>query len=300
MTTQNDAPDAFLTNYFKTGSVEKTAGEEAPVEAPAEGAITDADIEMVSALHLLEKNAAAQNLDLTEYEPEELVQAAHDLYINKEASAPEAEAAATDQPDAEMEEFFELHKFADRIQAHSFASETEKIAGARVDKAKEVGGKLIDRRKGAGKKLKDTEEGSAFAAAKRKAGKADDTNLNLKSGDVGAGVSKPDKGQAAGDLFKSMDTIKRNRRIGASIGAGGLATGTGVGAVAAGSDKKSSDSATERLIGEMQLEMLNEAGYVDDAGNIADPPGVEKSAADTVLTAIREEALSRLVEAGYK
>lgn len=306
MTTQYDAPDAFLTEYFGTGQVEKTAEEQ--------GGITNDDIEMISALQLLEKNAAAQGVDLTQYEPEELVQAAHDLYITKEA----AEAPA-EENDAEFQEFFELHKFAGKIQAHAFASEMDKIAEAKAGILQRVGGALGKAREATTGKIRQAAESSTAKALENRMAKkgpeAYDQAVLSEIKKRHPNVSAP---KDFLDSLSPAEAAKYHRAVGgadtarkvgkaAQIGteaaaattlAGGALAG-GLALKGKGKKAEGSDSATEQLIEQRMGEMLYEAGYMDQAGNIAPPP-VEKSAADEVLEAIDQEALDRLIAAGYR
>ena len=293
------APDPWLTEYFQNSPVKTAAAEEE---------ITSNDVEMIAALGLLEKQAAATGVDLSQYAPEDLVQAASDIFITKEAEA--ASDPALEGLSAEEQEFFNLHKFAGEVQAHSFVAEMraigtqEKSAAGKADVAEEA--------LSAGTKIKALLAGgkAGTSAAERKAsgwlgGKLTSEKareaVRLRSGGARA-IGDESVGMGAVDA-----ALRKRGRIAAGVGAGTLAAGGVGGGIALsrrGKKAEGSDSATEQLIDQRMGEMLAKAGYVNDEGQILSPDAysgaTEKTAADDVLEAIDEEALRRLQEHGYR
>ena len=92
-----------------------------------------------------------------------------------------------------------------------------------------------------------------------------------------------------------MERLKR-LGIGASKFAPHVVTGGGIAALAGGKKKKA--SAIEKLAEERAWELANEAGYVDEQGNLTVPEQQEKTAASELETTVDTMALQMLEQAG--
>lgn len=293
-----DGPDQFLSEYFGTDMAKEA--EAAP------STITNDDVEMISALTMLEKDAAERGIDLSQHSQEEILKTAAELYMGQ--------AKVASDEEREYQEWFELQKYAGKIHAHSFMSEMDKIAEGRGkavregasaawDKAREIGGRVLEGGKKVERTVSERAGAPLISRAKRDAiTEAAGKQQMLHSLPPGSVSNKAyreaqNEAAAAGGEALSEEARKRGRMLlGGAAATGTAATAGGTAAVMSGNDKKASDVLKEQ----MMVEMLADAGYVDNAGNILPPPGAEKTAADQVLDALREEALSELYAAGYR
>lgn len=296
MSTQNNSADPWLSQYF--GTFEKTAADE---QASGD------DQELMAAVLLLEKTAAEKGIDLSQFSADDIVNTASELFMNKEA------AAEPQMSDADRE-WFELQKFAGAVQAHAFVAELRNIdemskeAEGRARAAYDAVAGAARRAGGATRKAENTVServGAPFISKKKRDAITGEINKQQLLHSLPDGVisnkeyakAQADAAAAGGEALKN-EAIKRGR-IAGGVGLGALGVG-GTAAAVGGKKSESADrSAIEQLIAVRQYEMLKEAGYVDEYGNVLAPEQTQEKTASDFLSQIDEIALQGLFEAGY-
>jgi len=251
-------------------------------------AYDDDDLQKTAAAELLVKLAAEEGVDLDEFSDDEIAGMIDNLYKTAaEGDAPMTEeekakkkaaeeAAAADTSEEKVAEA----DFLGKVMAHSMVQELnaiEKEAGIK-ERAGEIAGKALSGIAGAGRAV-----GRAGAAT----GKA----LHGAAGTVG---EKASFGKLTGGKAKALGY--------GLAGAGTVGTGAGIAALAGGKKKKASadESALAKLAGERAYEMLAQAGYVDEDGDIMFPQQPEEEkVASTLDQAVDIQALRILQENGF-
>jgi hypothetical protein len=286
----------WLKGYFGMDK-EASAAKEQEVSVAQEKIASDL-LFARSAVEQLEKDAAASGVDLTQYDDDAILQ----LALERAQGTQEKTAGQQMTPE---QEFVELHKFAGQIQGFSAfqtlqqllkeGAAAEEVASA-SGKLKNLGSKAWDALKGAERKASGA-VGDATRTSGQKSKAWEDAAKSVKE-EESALLSPRGKMNLTEQRVKD-EQLSRGRKI---IGGTAAALGVGgAGAVAATKkDGKTAEaSAVENLIELRQIDMLKEAGYVDQNGNVVAPDAPQEKTAE-FMSAIDAEALRRLHKLGYR
>lgn len=268
-------------------------------------------LEKMAQLTLLVKEAEENDVDLSDLTEEEALELADELYGG-------GEAYEEGDFEKEAEAKFEEADYLGRVMAHSMwqeLGEIEKEAGKRIDAAKDYATRAGSYLKS---KLAPTSIGLRLTGEKKmkqiaskrglegqeKAFRTKQYIRDPQTGKIRAEKTSLSTGGEAGKKWAREQTGKdilqtAKRRGQAAYGLAGLtAAGTGGGIYAAtrgGKDKKG--SAFAKLAEDRALNMLYEAGYIDEYGNVYEPEQ-EKVASD-FDTQLDIAALQMLEEQGW-
>jgi len=289
----NNMPDPFLSQYYGTNVPE-------PIEGDS--------LEKMAQLHLLEKLAEDEQIDLTQYSDEEIL-AMTDQVFGEGNGGYEPQYGDGDYEKIAAARFEEAD-YLGRVMAHSMWNELEAI-----QKAAARGGQMWEGGEAAGekawqeqtKKVKDLKSEAVSAAKER--------HWANKPSAAGKGYSGARSvGKAEGAARGALHKLKRPGAKGkAALVAGGAAALTGGAILGARALKKRQEqqktaSALDTLADSRAFDILAEYGYVTERGDVIPPDGepgtpwdvpFQKTASVELDNAVEDLAWGKLYDLGY-
>lgn len=290
----NSMPDPFLSQYFGTAPAEPMDGD---------------SLEKVAQLHLLEKLAEDENLDLTQYSDDEILAMTDQVF---------GEDGGYQAPGAEYTDFekmaaakVEEANYLGRVMAHSMWNELDAIQKAAAGSGAQ---QLSESEADAFAKEVKSKKSRDVAAAKERHWAKEPSAAG--QGHSGAKTVGKTEGAVRSALHK-MKTPKNKRRAliagGAALGTAALTAGGVLGARALKKRKEEQEmpkaaSALETMADSRAFDILAEYGYVTPQGEVIPPeyePGQPwevpyvKTASAELDNAIEDLAWGKLYDLGY-
>lgn len=293
----NSMPDPFLSQYYGTSVPEPTEGD---------------SLEKMAQLHLLEKLAEDEEIDLTQYSDEEIL-AMTDQVFGEGGEEPEAQGDDGDYEKIAAARFEEAD-YLGRVMAHSMWNELDAI-----QKAAAKAGPGVSYPAGAPAAEFDKEFARGAKKKRVAAARAADAAKYEGSAMAGRGHSGARSvGKAEGGVRSALSKMKTRKGRGkaALIGAGlaggaALAAGGVLGAKALKKRKEEQQktaSALDTLSDSRAFDILANYGYVTEQGEIIPADGepgqawdvpFQKTASAELDEAIEEMAWGKLYDLGY-
>ena len=270
-------PDPFLSQYYGTSVVEEPS---------------DADtLEKMAQLHLLEKLAEDQEIDLSQYSDDEI------LAMTNQVFSDEPEPQATGYEGMDMNKVaaarFEEADFLGRVMAHSMWNELDAIqkqaagSGATMPSEEEA--------KAFAKQVK-ADKGAKVQAAKERYWANKPSSAG--QGHSGARTVGKTEGAARTALHKMKRPGAKGKAalIGAGILGAGAAAGLGAHALSKRKAQGEKTAALDTLSDSRAFDILAEHGFVTEQGEVIPPDGEPGQAWDVPFQKTASEELDAVVE----